>query len=220
MEPLPGTARDSFRVPRSPSDPPRLAVRSDEFDRFHPAPHAATPHRARPCCIGGHHAARRRERARGRVRGEAQAEGSRGRRQPGPRHGGAGPEPPMGPVGRGPMEALGQVYDDAAPHASPGHPAPRATGHERGARRSRPPDELLQLLHPPRHGDCRRNDPIDPCAFRICGSAAGIGEEGKGCLGQDGWVVRGTWFVTAHKLPRTTYHAPFALDTAGGAGDA
>src|SRR5256885_16154071 len=82
------------------------------FDRFHPAPHAATPHRARPCCVGGHHAARRRERARGWVGGEPQAEGSRGRRQLGPRDGGARPEPPAGPVGPGPVEALAPGHDD------------------------------------------------------------------------------------------------------------
>ena len=199
MEPLPGTGRDSFRAPRPPNDPPRLAIRSDDFDRFHPAPHAATPHRARPCCVGGHHAARRRERARGWVGGEPQAEGSRGRRQLGPRDGGARPEPPAGPVGRGPVEALAQVHDDAAPHASPGHPAPGAPGHERGARRSRPSDERLQLLHPPRQSDRRRNDPIDPCAFRVRGSAAGIGEEGKGCLRQD----RHGSQVTTHHVPRT-----------------
>src|SRR5207302_6501886 len=88
MEPLPGTGRNSFRPPPSPNDPPRLAARSDDFDRFHPAPHAATPHRARPCCVGGYHAARRRERTRGWVGGEPQAERSRGRRQLGPRDGG------------------------------------------------------------------------------------------------------------------------------------
>src|SRR5947207_4656636 len=46
---------------------------------------------------------------------------------------------------RGPVEALAQVHDDAAPHASPGHPAPGAPGHERGARRSRPDRKSTRL---------------------------------------------------------------------------
>ncbi len=218
-EPLPGTGRDSFRAPRSPGDAASLPFGVDDLDRFDPAPHAAASHRPRPrCvgghhaargrprCVGGHHAARGRERAGGRVGREAQAKGSRGGRQLAPRDGGTGPQPPARPVGRDPVESLAQVHDDALPDAPARHPAPRTPRHEPGARRCRPPHELLQLLHAPRHGDRCRDDPIDPGAFRVCGSAANIGQESRLRLRQPGCVVRGTWFVTCTEV--TTHHPP------------
>src|SRR5207248_918721 len=174
---LVGRQREPLPAPRSPGDAASLPFGVDDLDRFDPAPHAAASHRPRPRCVGGHHAARGRERAGGRVGREAQAEGSRGGRQLAPRDGGTGPQPPARPVGRDPVESLAQVHDDALPDAPARHPAPRTPRHEPGARRCRPPHELLQLLHAPRHGDRCRDDPIDPGAFRVCGSAANIGQE-------------------------------------------
>jgi len=170
-EPLP--------APFSPGDPPGFPICAHDLHGFHPLPHAAAAHRARPCGVGRRQAARGRERARRRIGGEPQAE----RRAASPICAAVTTRRPTPPrcAHSGAIQ-WNPGLRSTSTRARPLRPACRSpTRAAPGVCPCPPPSAPAAAALPRRAaGRPRRDDPMDPCPLGVRGADALVsGEAGE-----------------------------------------